>query len=210
LKTRLSTIIIMLLVLGQIGWLAGCGRGSSDTASQVSGEQSTTSAGSSAAANAGDAAAKAAEDRTVGGRPGNLAPDFALTDLNGHVVRLHELRGNVVLVDFWATWCGPCKLALPHLEEIHETYGDKGVTIVAIAMDQSGAKVVKPFVEKTKLGFKVVLPADDIDRKFGGILGLPTTFIIGPDGTVYKKYVGYQRKEVFLRDIMALKPELSS
>jgi thiol-disulfide isomerase/thioredoxin len=215
LKALLSALAILLTIIALVTWVVGCGGGSSDTTAKAKQDESAVSAepsGESAVTSTGAASQTgvAEENRPVGGRPGNLAPDFALADLNGQVVRLSDLRGNVVLVDFWATWCGPCKAALPHLQEIHNMYGDKGVTIVAIAMDNSGAKIVRPFVDKQKLSFKVVLPSDEIDRKFGGIRGLPTTFIIAPDGTVYKRYMGYQRKEVFVRDIVHLKPELAS
>ncbi len=137
-------------------------------------------------------------------------PDFDLKDLDGNAVRLSALRGNVVIVDFWATWCGPCRMALPHLQEINDTYGAKGVKIVAIAMDDQGASVVRPFVEKNNLRFTVALPDGKVADTFGPIRGYPTTIVIAPDGTVYKRYLGLQPPEVLLRDIAALKPGLIS
>ena len=115
-----------------------------------------------------------------------------------------------VLVDFWATWCGPCKMAMPHLQEIHEKYGDKGVTIVAVSVDQGGEKVVRQFIQKHGYTFEVVLTDRQIEQKFGGFLGIPTTFIIDPDGLVYKRFTGYQDKSVYQKLIQELKPELAS
>jgi thiol-disulfide isomerase/thioredoxin len=152
----------------------------------------------------------ASEQTTIGGLPGNQAPDFALSTVTGDTLRLSDLRGDVVLVDFWATWCGPCKMAMPHLQEIHEEYQDKGVQIVAISVDKQGAKIVKPFIAKHGYSFQVLLTDNQIERKFGGIQGIPTTFIIGPDGKVFKRFVGYQPKGIYLQAIKALKPDLTS
>ena len=81
-----------------------------------------------------------------GGSAASGSLDFALKDLAGNTVRLSDLRGQVVLVDFWATWCPPCRMELPHLQKLQETYGARGFRVVAIAMDEQGASVVQPFV----------------------------------------------------------------
>jgi thiol-disulfide isomerase/thioredoxin len=216
----------VLALMGLLLLLASCGGDSAQKQSQSQSEseaQTQSQADQVAAAEGAEDAGQAKDDDRaataaqvdepelkVGGVPGNMAPEFALKGLKGEMVRLSELRGSVVIVDFWATWCGPCRVAMPHLQEIHETYGERGVTVVAIAMDQSGEKVVRPFVDKNRYGFKVVLPDGKVDRTFGGIYALPTTFIVAPDGTVYKKYVGNPGKEIILKDIYALKPELAS
>ncbi len=153
---------------------------------------------------------KASPPAEVGGHPGNLAPEFALKTIKGDTLRLSDLRGNVVLVDFWATWCAPCKASMPHLQEIHETMQDKGVRVVAVSVDRQGERVVKPFIDKYGFTFDVLLTDNKIEGRFGGIQGIPTTFIIKPDGTVYKRFVGYQPKATYLQAITALKPELSS
>ena len=175
------TIRLVLLLVGAF-LLAGCG-GESESNSQT---------------------------QLVGGNPGNLAPDFELTNLAGDTVKLSDLRGDVVLVDFWATWCGPCKMAMPHLQDIHEQFGDKGVTIVAISVDRQGERVVRPFIQKYGYSFDVVMTDNLIEQKFGGFRGIPTTFIIAPDGTVFKRWTGYQSKAAFLNAIKQLKPELAS
>jgi len=137
------------------------------------------------------------------------APDFSLKSLGGKTVRLSDLRGQVVLVDFWATWCPPCRKALPHLQELHEEFQGKGLQVVGIATDQQGAKVVAPFVEKIGLTFTVVLTDGKVDRDFGGIRGIPTTFVIDPEGNITGKFVGYQDKQVYRKAIMAAMPDQS-
>lgn len=137
-------------------------------------------------------------------------PDFALTDLNGNQVRLSDFRGKVVILDFWATWCAPCLMALPHLQEIHEQYGDKGVKVVTVATDEGGARVVVPFIEQKGFTFTVVLPDDKVQRDFGPIRGLPTTLVIDPEGRISKRFLGYQPKETYLKAVTSLKPELLS
>lgn len=82
-----------------------------------------------------------------------IAPDFALTDLDGKTVKLSNFDGNVRIVDFWATWCPPCRKEIPHFQKLHETYGDKGLTIIGISLDQNGAEAVKPFAEQMKMTY---------------------------------------------------------
>ena len=161
-------------------------------------------------------AGKETADQNAAGKTDAAAPagpDFALKDLDGNVVRLADLRGSVVIVDFWATWCPPCRLALPHLQAISNEYGGRGVKVVAIAMDDQGESVVRPFVAKNKLTFTVVLPDNQVDRAFGGVRALPTTFVIGPDGKIFKKLVGFDPNstpQTLVEAIKMLKPELAS
>jgi cytochrome c biogenesis protein CcmG/thiol:disulfide interchange protein DsbE len=208
-QLRLACSLGILLI--SIFMLAGCG-GDADSQSQTmaggsaSGIESASESSKTEAATSSDAASL-----KTGCRPGELAPDFQLADLlSGQDVQMSSLRGDVVIVDFWATWCAPCRMAIPHLQEIHNEFGDKGVTIVAIAMDAQGARVVRPFVQKNNISFTVVLKDDRVDRDYCGVFSLPTTFVIAPDGTVHKKYIGYRPKSVFMDDIQALKPEIAS
>jgi thiol-disulfide isomerase/thioredoxin len=184
---------LALLALLAFATFAGCSGGSTSDQGSAA-EQSQATGGSD----------------EIGCQPGQLAPDFELTDLSGQTVRMSDLKGNVVIVDFWATWCKPCRMALPHFQELQREYGDRGLTIVAIAMDKRGENVVRPFVEKADLAFRVVLNDGQVDHDYCGIFSLPTTFVVGPDGRVARKYIGYRDKSVYQHDIIALKPDLAS
>ncbi|MFH1841722.1 MAG: TlpA disulfide reductase family protein [bacterium] len=146
---------------------------------------------------------------TTGCLPGQMAPDFSLNDLMGNAVTLSDLRGDVVIVDFWATWCGPCRRVMPHLQEIHDKFGEKGVTIVAVTLDKNPDRVVPPYLKQNKYSFTVVISDGTVTTDYCGIESIPTTFVIAPDGRVFKQYTGAMHRSVYLSDIKALKPELT-
>ncbi len=134
-----------------------------------------------------------------------VAPDFDLLDLEGNHVKLSDYRGKTVVLDFWATWCPPCRRALPHLQELQDEYADQGIVVVAIATDQQGLKVVKPFVEQQGFTFKVVLGGAEVANAFGGVRSIPTTFFITPDGRIAGKFVGYRPLDEYVRMAMKAK-----
>ncbi len=125
------------------------------------------------------------------------APDFALKDLEGKVVRLSDFAGKVRLVDFWATWCAPCREEIPSFKELYSAYSDKGLAIVAISMDDDGVKVVKPFVEKNAIPYTNLIGDDQVVDAFGGVVGYPTAFLVGRDGRILATFVGGTPKRVF-------------
>lgn len=135
------------------------------------------------------------------------APDFALPALNGDIVRLSESSGNVRIVDFWATWCPPCIKEIPHFQKLHETYGDKGLTMIGVSLDEKGAEVVRPFVSKHGMTYATVVGDAETARAFGGIEAIPTTFVIDRQGRIYRKYVGYRDYETFEQDVKTLMAE---
>ena len=141
---------------------------------------------------------------TTGDKP---APAFTLQDLNGKNVSLADLRGKVVILDFWATWCPPCVLEIPHFIELYEQYKDKGFAMVGISLDRAGISVVKSFVQKYQINYPILMTDGKVDKVFGGIPGIPTTFVIDSVGNIRQKYVGYRDKAVFETDIKTLLAE---
>jgi cytochrome c biogenesis protein CcmG/thiol:disulfide interchange protein DsbE len=138
---------------------------------------------------------------------GNPAPSFTLQDLNGKQVSLSDFRGKVVVLDFWATWCPPCVKEIPHFIELYEQYKDKGFAMVGISVDREGVSVVKSFAGKHRINYPILMTDGQVDKAYGGITGIPTTFVIDRAGNIRQKYVGYRDKAVFEADIKALLAE---
>src|SRR5215472_6032378 len=106
------------------------------------------------------------------------APNFTLKDAEGKEVHLADYRGKVVLLDFWATWCGPCRIEIPWFREMETQKKDKGFAVLGVSMDDDGWKVVKPFIAEMKMNYRVVLGNDQVAKDYGGLDALQTTFII--------------------------------
>jgi cytochrome c biogenesis protein CcmG/thiol:disulfide interchange protein DsbE len=123
------------------------------------------------------------------------APDFALKDSHGNTVRLSDYKGKVVLLNFWATWCGPCKIEEPWLIEFERKYRDRGFAILAVSMDEDGWPVVKPYISERKLNYRVVLSDEQIDRLYPGLEAWPTTFLIDRTGAIASRHVGLMPKQ---------------
>ena len=119
----------------------------------------------------------------------SVAPNFSLQDLDGKPLDLASYRGDVVLLDFWATWCTPCRAEIPHLVEFQNKYRDQGLQVIGISMDDS-PKPVREFYQQYKMNYPVALGTEKVAEAYGGVLGLPVTFLIGRDGRVAAKYVG--------------------
>ena len=141
--------------------------------------------------------------RTAGTGSGT-APDFTLNDLDGEPFSFSSTRGKVVILDFWATWCPPCRMEIPHFMDLYKKYRRQGLEIVGVALDRGGASVVKPFAEKNGIDYPVVIGDQKVTVDYGGIRGIPTTFVIDRKGRIVQKYVGYREKEVFEEAIKGL------
>ena len=124
------------------------------------------------------------------------APDFTLPDLDGKPFSLSSTAGKVVLIDFWATWCPPCRMGVPELQELYDRYKAKGLVIVGVSLDQGGAADVRPFVKANDVTYPVVIGDQRVANLYGGIRGIPTMFVVDRAGNVVKKLVGYQQKSV--------------
>jgi len=141
------------------------------------------------------------------------APDVTFKDLSGRDIRLHDLRGKVVLVNFWATWCAPCRIEIPWFIEFQEKYGPQGFTVLGVAMDVEGARVVETYFRderfevngaERQMNYPIVLGNDDIDQAFGGLIGLPTSLVISRDGRIVKRFIGLVNHEYIQKEIEGL------
>jgi peroxiredoxin len=130
------------------------------------------------------------------------APGFTLADLNGHPVSLADFKGKVVVLDFWATWCPPCKREIPDFIELQSQYGSRGLQIVGIGLDEP--EKLKAFAISHGMNYSVLMGTDDIAMKYGGISGIPTTFIIDKSGKIVNRFEGFRSKDVFENEIRRL------
>jgi peroxiredoxin len=131
------------------------------------------------------------------------AADFTHKDLQGNEISLSDYKGQVVLLNFWATWCGPCKIEMPWFVEFQRQYKDKGFTVLAVSLDDD-IDPVAPFAEKYGLNFPVVWGNDETADKFGGIAALPTTLIIDREGNIVGSHTGLVSKSVYVEQIESL------
>jgi cytochrome c biogenesis protein CcmG/thiol:disulfide interchange protein DsbE len=126
-----------------------------------------------------------------------VAPDFALKDASGKVVHLADFKGKVVLLDFWATWCGPCGIEIPWFTEFQRNYKDRGFEVLGVSMDDDGWKAINPYVAKRKINYRIVLGDDKTGDQYGGLEALPTTFVIDRAGRIAAVHVGLTDKKEF-------------
>ena len=131
--------------------------------------------------------------------------DFTLKDVEGRDVAFQSFKGKVVILDFWATWCGPCKVEIPHFIEFQEKYGPKGLMVVGVSVDDPVDKLA-PYVKEMGMNYPVLqgLGHDDVQDAFGPILGIPVSVLISRDGKVCATHTGLTSKDVFEREINAL------
>jgi thiol-disulfide isomerase/thioredoxin len=126
-----------------------------------------------------------------GGKQGTgAAPDFRLKTLDDQEVSLSGLKGKVVLIDFWATWCGPCRESIPHLVQLQKTYQDKGFQVLGLSVDKDDPEVLRRFVKSMDISYPVAITPEEVARSYS-VSGLPTTFLIDKTGSIREKYVGF-------------------
>jgi len=129
------------------------------------------------------------------------APDFTLTDMEGKKLTMSDFEGKIIILDFWATWCGPCKMEIPSFIKLQEDYKDD-VVVLGVSLDQGGPRAVVPFAKQMKINYPVVYGDGNVIQAYGGIRSIPTTFIIDKDFNIQRKYVGYTDHSVFEKDIL--------
>ena len=147
-----------------------------------------------------------AQTKSDGNHP--LAPAFSLTDITGKPLNLSDYQGKVVALDFWATWCGPCRIEIPGFIELQKRYAAQGFTMIGISMDDSPEPVVG-FYKELQMNYPVAIGNDRLGELYGGMPGLPTTFLIGRDGRIYAKHVGAYDLSVFeteIKELLAASP----
>jgi peroxiredoxin len=133
------------------------------------------------------------------------AANFTLRDANGATVKLSDYRGKVVLLNFWATWCGPCTLEIPWFIEFEQQYKTQGFAVVGVSMDEDGWNAIKPYMTAHKMNYRVLLGDDSVSQLYGGVDSLPTTFIIDREGRVaFPPHIGLAGKNEYLKEIQSL------
>jgi len=167
LRPSLSVVLFSALALGS--FLAGCSSGARTV--------------------------KAASIRPASER--KPAPDFALKDADGRTVHLSDYKGKVVLLDFWATWCGPCRMEIPWFIEMQRQNRDRGFEVLGVSMDDNGWEDVKPFLAEMEVNYRIVIGNDATAEVYGGVESLPTTFLIDREGRIAVVHVGLtSRKDI--------------
>ncbi len=133
---------------------------------------------------------------------GEIAPDFSLKDMDGNPVAFSQFKGKVIILDFFATWCPPCRQEIPDFIELQKTYEGKGFTMVGVALVSAGD--AKDFADKVGINYPVLIDDGKVSALYGPVRSIPTTFVIDKDMKVVKMYIGYRARDVFEKDIKEL------
>jgi peroxiredoxin len=136
--------------------------------------------------------------------PRKVAPNFALKDADGRTVQLADYRGKVVLLNFWATWCGPCKIEIPWFTDFERRHKDRGFAVVGISMDEDGWEAVKPFISEYGINYRILMGNGRTAELYGGVEALPTTFLIDREGRIAAIHEGLVSKSRYERDLNQL------
>ena len=122
--------------------------------------------------------------------PSGLAPDFTLKTLDDQEITLSSLKGKVVLLDFWATWCGPCRESIPHLIQLYKTYRENGFEMIGISLDKGDATVVRNFTKSMDIPYPIVMAPEEVARDYR-VTSIPTTFFIDKEGKIRERITGF-------------------
>lgn len=132
------------------------------------------------------------------------APEFALKDINGKIIKLVNYKGKAVIVDFFATWCPPCRSEIPHFVDLQKKYSKKGFVMIGIGFDDNDKEKIKDFIKAYSINYPILVANEKVKKDYGGIRSIPTTFVINKKGQIYKEYIGYREKKVFENDILTV------
>jgi peroxiredoxin len=133
-----------------------------------------------------------------------LAPDFSLKDAHGQTVKLSDYRGKVVVLNFWATWCGPCQIEIPWFESFEQNYKSRDFAVLGISMDDDGWASVKPYIERKKINYRIMVANDAMNHEYGAVSSLPTTFILDREGRIASVHIGLPSKSDYETEILKL------
>ena len=135
------------------------------------------------------------------GLVGLTAPDFELQATDGSNLRLSQLRGKAVLLNFWATYCAPCKIEMPWFVELQKQYGPQGLQVVGVAMDDAATEDITDFAKKMGVNYPILIGKEEVGTTFGGVNVLPTTFFLDRNGKVIAREFGLQSRSIFVDHI---------
>ena len=187
-RTFFTAVLVIFMMF------SGCAKKSEENSSQSSPPSSSDFIGNVSKVN------------SVQKNEGAKVADFSWTDETGKKVSFADFsKGNVVLINFWATWCGPCKRELPDLVALRDEYKNKNIKILGISVDRDGdvLNLVHTFAVKANLAYPIVIDNGDLEQAFGGIRGIPTSFFVNRKGEIVKKMIGLQTKETFQAELLA-------
>ena len=149
--------------------------------------------------------AQANEVKVAAGEIGSHLPEFSAKDLQGHTISSADLRGRVVLIDFWATWCEPCKKEMPGYQKLADRYGTRGFAVIGFkATMMADTEDPLEFARKMGVHYPLVIAIDDLLQEFGGLEGLPTTLLYDRQGVLRKKVIGFEYTDVFESELKQL------
>jgi thiol-disulfide isomerase/thioredoxin len=200
-------LALSLLTAAPLVIVGGCGDQDAQAGSQAAATQDVAPAPPKSASPSDGAPTKAGA-----GTDYKAAPDFTLEKLGGGTVQLSSLRGKVVLVDFWATWCGPCRAVIPHLNSLQATHKKDGLEIVGVSLDRQRGEMtaleqVEAFAKTTRMDYSIAMGSQATAAAFGGVRAIPTAFLIDREGRIRNRYVGMQPANVIQKAVQSLLDE---
>ena len=183
--------ILILFMLTTVS-LFGCNRNASQTSNDMQNDNISTDQLSTPASNSSDL-----------NTDNKTAPNFKLTDVNGKEISLAQFKGKVVIIDFWATWCPPCRRGIPDLISIQKEFKNK-IAIIGISLDTDTKPQVVPFMKSMGINYHVVYGTNEVVAAYGNIEAIPTSFVIDQNGKIVAQHVGLTPKETYIEEINQL------